>query len=292
MLSDKVRASSGLLCAQTDLKYVEQIVHHSGTSFAKGMKILPLARRQGMFAVYAFCRVVDDIADGDAGVSDPIAALKEWHERVDELFSGVARDALDRVLIAVISRYQLRKEDFHAVIDGMLMDCEAPIIAPTEKNLDLYCDRVASAVGRLSVRVFGDSSPAADKVSNHLGRALQLTNILRDISEDAQRGRLYLPAELLERFNVPLDPQEALYAHGLDGVARILARRAHDHFREARRAMKECKKSAMRPARMMAASYEPILRALEKRGWKNVDQPLRFNPLERKLKTFVTYLIK
>ncbi|EHH68287.1 presqualene diphosphate synthase HpnD [Gluconobacter morbifer] len=290
MVFSRMRASSSLPCAQADLDHVEQIVTASGTSFGRGMRVLPPARRQAMFAIYAFCREVDDIADGDASVADPMAALNDWHARIDRLYGGEAHNALDRVLIAAIHRFDLRAEDFHAIIDGMAMDCGTPIVAPDEKTLDQYCDRVASAVGRLSVRAFGESSKAADSVALHLGRALQLTNILRDISEDAERGRLYLPADLLERFNVPTRPQEALYAHGLDGVAHILANRAHDHFRAARQAMKECNSRAMRPARMMAASYEPVLDALEKRGWKNTDLPPKISRPWRAVRALAAYV--
>ncbi|MBS1041010.1 presqualene diphosphate synthase HpnD [Gluconobacter cerinus] len=290
MVFSRARAFSGLPCAQADLDHVAHIVTASGTSFARGMKVLPAARRQAMFAIYAFCRQVDDIADGDTNVADPAQALQEWHERIDRLYQGETQDALDRVLVAAIFRFQLQAKDFHAVIDGMAMDCGAPIVAPDEKTLDLYCDRVASAVGRLSVRAFGDSSAAADRVSKHLGRALQLTNILRDISEDAARDRLYLPSELLERFNVPTNPKEALYAHGLDDVARILSCRAHDHFREARRAMKECDSTAMRPARMMAASYEPVLNALEKRGWKNPELSPKVSKGWRAVRALAAYV--
>ncbi|GBR52602.1 phytoene synthase [Neokomagataea thailandica NBRC 106555] len=243
-----------------------------------------------MFAVYAFCREVDDIADGDTQVADPAAALAEWHSRVDYLFEGETRNALDRVLVATIVRFGLKAKDFHDVIDGMIMDCGDPIVAPDEKTFDLYCDRVASAVGRLSVCVFGDTSDAARKVAFHLGRALQITNILRDISEDAARGRLYLPSELLERFNVPSSPAEALYAHGLNPLCHVLARRAQDHFRDAQIAMHGCAKNAMRPARMMAASYLPILAALIKRGWKNPENPPKISKSWRAARALIAYV--
>lgn len=276
-------------CSSADLEHVRSIVTRAGTSFAKGMKILPAERRYGMFAVYAFCREVDDIADGDVQVPDRDLALKEWHGRLDRLFEGTTQDALDRVLVATITRFSLRKADFAAVIDGMAMDAAGPIVAPDEATLDLYCDRVASAVGRLSVRVFGDSSAEADRVAYHLGRALQLTNILRDLQEDADRGRLYLPRELLQRYNVPLDPQEALYALGLDPLARILAVRAADHFREARRAMQKCDSVAMRPARMMAASYRPVLTAMLRRGWRHPETPVKVSKAARALRSLLAY---
>lgn len=254
-------------CNPADLAWVESTVKQAGTSFAAGMRILPPMRRYGMYAIYAFCRVVDDIADGSDPLPQRKAELEEWHARIARLYEGEAHDPLERVLMAAIRFFSLRQADFDAVIDGMIMDAENAIVAPDEKTLDLYCDRVASAVGRLSVYVFGDSSDNAQKVAYHLGRALQITNILRDIAEDAARGRLYLPADLLNRFHVPLNPIQALSAPGLEDVARILAARAQDHFRKAFATMKLCTPKVMLPARIMGASYESILVALCKRGW-------------------------
>ncbi|MXV44206.1 presqualene diphosphate synthase HpnD [Saccharibacter sp. 17.LH.SD] len=282
--------SLGLVCAPSDLRYVEEIVARSGTSFGRGMKILPQARREGMYAVYAFCRVVDDIADGDTSHADPLKALKEWRERVAGLYEGKTSDALDRALLATIERYHLRRDDFYAIIDGMAMDCEAPIVAPDENTLDIYCDRVASAVGRLSARIFGMPLDKGDRLAYHLGRALQLTNILRDVAEDAHRGRIYLPKELLERFSVPEDPKEILYARGLDGLGRVLAARAQDHFRRAEKIMKQCPKETVRPARIMAAAYKVTLAALQKRGWQHPETPLRVCQVRKKGKMLLASL--
>ncbi|ACI51587.1 squalene synthase HpnD [Gluconacetobacter diazotrophicus PA1 5] len=259
-------------CDPADLAQVESVVVASGTSFGKGMRILAPDRRYGMYAVYAFCRLVDDVADDDGTPEDKSALLRAWHERIAGLYAGRATDALDRVLSVVIARFDLRQADFDAVIDGMMMDAQGPIVAPDEATFDLYCDRVASAVGRLSVRVFGDASAEADRVAFHLGRALQITNILRDVAEDAQRGRLYLPRELLTRFDVPLDAARAVRARGLEGVGRVLAGRARDHFRAAHRAMARCDRHAMRPARLMGATYSAILTAQEKQGWRHPER--------------------
>ncbi|MCX5615613.1 presqualene diphosphate synthase HpnD [Bombella sp. TMW 2.2559] len=275
MVSARHKMPQGLPCAPSDLRHVEEIVTRSGTSFGKGMKILPPIRRDGMFAIYAFCRVVDDIADGDIPVEDPAAALEEWKGRIAALYEGRAETALERVLLAAIEQFGLKQEDFIAIIDGMVMDCGDPIVAPDEATLDLYCDHVASAVGRLSVRIFGTPEEYGEEIAHHLGRALQLTNILRDIAEDSSRGRLYLPAELLRRYSVPADPSEALYAVGLEGLCRVLAGRAKDHFRRAARLMQKCPAATVRPARIMAASYRVTLAALERRGWRNPEAPLR-----------------
>ena len=167
-----------------------------------------------------------------------------------------------------MQRFDLRQEDFLAVIDGMQMDAETTIVAPDLATLDLYCDRVAAAVGRLSVRAFGDASPAADQVAYSLGRALQLTNILRDLQEDAERGRLYLPREWLDAADVPHDPPAALHAPGLPRrCARRSPRWRTSTSAPRRTAMRRCDAKAMKPARLMGATYAAILSRLERRGW-------------------------
>jgi phytoene synthase len=176
------------------------------------------------------------------------------------------------VLLRAREKFALRREDFLAIIDGMQMDAETVIVAPGLETLDLYCDRVASAVGRLSVRAFGDASPAADEVAHHLGRALQLTNILRDLGEDAARGRLYLPAEFLAEAGVPAEPRAALTHPGLVRVCERLGARAKEHFARAAESMSRCDRRAMKPARLMGASYAAIMRRLERRGWSHPEQ--------------------
>ena len=259
-------------CAEADLESVAEIVRRSGTSFARGMRVLPPDRRYAMFAIYAFCRLVDDVADEEAPFADKAPQLDAWRGRIAALYRGIAGDGLDRVLLAAIRRYSLRQADFDAVIDGMQMDAESVIVAPCFDTFDLYCDRVASAVGRLSVRAFGDPSLAAAEVAHHLGRALQITNILRDLGEDAERGRLYLPADALDRAGVPHDPAAALLSPGLPGACRDLAGRAQAHFGAARVAMRRCDRRAMRPARLMGATYAALLDRMAEQGW---DHPER-----------------
>jgi presqualene diphosphate synthase len=257
--------------AQADLDAVEKIVRAAGTSFYRGMRVLPPDRRHAMYAIYAFCRIVDDIADDD---DVPFEArrpkLTAWRARVAGLYRGESDGPVTRVLVAAVRRFDLRQVDFLAVIDGMEMDAETAIVAPDLATLDLYCDRVAAAVGRLSVRAFGDSSEAADRVAHSLGRALQLTNILRDLQEDADRGRLYLPHEWLDEANVPHDPHAALRAPGLSAVCARVAALAHEHFRAAHAAMRQCDAKAMKPARLMGATYAAILSRLERRGWSRL----------------------
>ncbi len=280
--------------SQADLDVVTRLVRASGTSFYRGMAILPPDRRSAMYAVYAFCRLVDDIADEPAPMEQKREELDAWRARIEALASGAAPGplapggasddaAVARILLLATARFGLRRIDFLAVIDGMQMDAETVIVAPAFDTLDLYCDRVASAVGRLSVRCFGDSSPAADEVAHHLGRALQMTNILRDIDEDAWRGRLYLPREWLALAGVPPEPAAALASPSLPDVCQRGARLARQHFRDARLAMARCDRRAMRPARLMGATYAAVLARLERRGWGKLAQPVRVPRWEKLL---------
>jgi phytoene synthase len=263
--------STPLGAAREDLDAVETIVRAAGTSFYHGMRVLPPDRRHAMYAIYAFCRIVDDIADEEGSLEEKRLGLAAWRDHIAGLYEGRTEGPVTRVLALAVPRFALRAEDFIAVIDGMETDAETVVLAPDMATLDLYCDRVASAVGRLSVRTFGDASPAADQVAHALGRALQLTNILRDIQEDAERGRIYLPSEYLADAGVPADPVAILTAPGLPAVCDRLAALAHGYFREARQAMTLCDRTAMKPARLMAATYDAILTVVERRGWKRLD---------------------
>ncbi|HLY44896.1 MAG TPA: presqualene diphosphate synthase HpnD [Stellaceae bacterium] len=250
---------------------IRQRVEAAGTSFYWAMRLLPKDRRHGMYAVYAFCREVDDIADDlTLPPAQKAAALAQWHAEIEALYAGQPRHLVARALREPVMRYALRRNDFHTVIDGMEMDAAEEIRAPDLATLDLYCARVASAVGHLSVHVFGDASPDAHAVADALGRALQLTNILRDLDEDAQRGRLYLPREILERHGIRgSDPAQVLRHPALPAACRELAAIAEQHFADAERAMARASRRAMRPAAVMAAFYRAMLRALLRAGWRD-----------------------
>jgi squalene synthase HpnD len=268
---------SALGADPADLAAVETLVKRAGTSFYRGMKILPKDRRAAMYAIYGFCRIVDDVADEPGPLPQKMAGLAAWRDRIAALYRGRADEPITRVLLPAIARYHLRQEDFLAVIDGMAMDTEHAIVAPDMATLDLYCDRVAAAVGRLSVRAFGDDSADADEVAWHLGRALQLTNILRDVAEDAGRGRLYLPREWLDDAGVPPEPQAALHHKALPALCARMAAQAHRHFDQAAAAMQRCDARAMKPARLMGATYAAVLERLQQRGWSNPAQPVKLS---------------
>jgi len=245
-------------------------VEAAGTSFYWAMRLLPRDRRNGMYAIYAFCREVDDIADGERPVEHKLAALAGWREEIEALYDGRPRHLLTCALSGPVRRHELRREDFIAILAGMEMDARGDIRAPDMATLDLYCARVASAVGHLSVHIFGDSSDAAHAVAESLGRALQLTNILRDLAEDAARQRLYMPREILDRHGIRGDePVAALRHPALPAACRDVAAIAETHFREAARAMEQCSHRAMRPAAVMAALYRATLSALQRSGWRN-----------------------
>jgi len=251
-------------------------VQASGTSFYSAMRLLPPERRNAMYAIYAFCREVDDIADDGGSLEAKRAGLAEWRAEIDRLYEGAPVQPIAQALLTPVRDFNLRKQDFLAVIDGMQMDAETAIVAPDLATLDLYCDRVASAVGHLSVRAFGAKEPEADDVAHHLGRALQLTNILRDLAEDGERGRLYLPRELLEQHGIPYaDPLVVLAHPKLKKVCRDVAVLALDHYAKARAAMDRCAKGPMRPAAIMGAVYRAILKRLIAADWRKLDEPVK-----------------
>ena len=239
----------------------------AGSSFYTAMRLLPKERREAMYAVYAFCRAVDDVAD-DGGAADVRAAeLDRWRADVDALYAGKP-PARVRDLVVPVQRYDLKRADFHAVIDGMAMDAFEDIVAPDEATLDLYCDRVASAVGRLSVRIFGMPEALGIKLAWHEGRALQLTNILRDIDEDATRGRLYLPREKLAAIGLSDPTPQSAIAHPRIGeVCAAVAAEAEAHYTETWAIIAKSPRKPTKAARLMAAAYRLYLVALLKRGW-------------------------
>ena len=240
----------------------------SGSSFYTAMRIMPQAERDAMFAIYAFCRKVDDIADDGIGTRPQRhQRLEAWRADLDCLYAGTA-PASAAFLAPAVARYGLRKEDFRTILDGMDMDVAEDIVAPDLATLDLYCERVASAVGRLSIKIFGMEDGPGFTLAHHLGRALQLTNILRDIDEDAAIGRLYLPREYLfaAGFN-SLDPKMVVSDPRVDTACRAVAALAHDHYDKAMAILGAKPKGKIATPWLMGAVYSEILRRTEEAGF-------------------------
>jgi phytoene synthase len=251
----------------------------SGSSFYTAMRILPAAQRHAMFAIYGFCRQVDDVADSPGARDGRLAELAAWRTDIKALYDGhptartleLAKPTLD---------YGLEQADFLSVIDGMEMDVVADIRAPAWNELDLYCDRVASAVGRLSVRVFGLDAKPGRQLAHHLGRALQLTNILRDLDEDAEVGRLYLPKEALAQAGIEgADPKAVLASPALDRACAQLVKAARYHFDKANEIMSAASRRTVRAPRIMGEVYRLILERMVTRGFAAPRPPIRLAKL-------------
>ena len=238
------------------------------SSFYAAMRTMPPREREAMFAIYAFCRAVDDIADDQQGDrAARTAALNVWRSDLDRLYAG-ADPGVASFLSEAVRGFGLERADFEAVIDGMQMDVDADIVAPDDATLDLYCDRVASAVGRLSVKVFGmERQPGLD-LAHHLGRALQLTNILRDLDEDAAIGRLYVSTGALGVAGLPVsDPQTVVADPRIDVAARQIACEAKRHYEAADKVMRTAR-GRLKAPRLMGAAYGRILKHMLAEGWK------------------------
>jgi len=239
----------------------------SRSSFYAAMRIMPRPQREAMYEIYSFCRAVDDIADDGGPRDGRLAALSRWRADIDALYGGHGPPQL-ATLARVASRFNLDRKDFHAIIDGMEMDVAATIRAPDLATLAVYCDRVACAVGRLSVRVFGMEREPGLALSDHLGRALQLTNILRDLDEDAGMGRLYLPREALNEAGITgTEPAAVLASPGIGKACASMVAAAKAHFREAEAIMAASRRATVRTPRVMAAAYGSMLDAMIARGF-------------------------
>jgi presqualene diphosphate synthase len=247
----------------------------SRSSFYSGMRILPRPQREAMFEIYSFCRAVDDIADDPGPREARREQLQRWRADIDALYRGTPPPHLSGLAEAA-RKFDLQREDFLAVIDGMEMDVVADIRAPDQATLEIYCDRVACAVGRLSVRVFGMEHKAGLALADQLGRALQLTNILRDLDEDAAMGRLYLPREALRDCGIiSTDPTAVLANPMLGEACNAIVEQARAHFQQARVIMTQNPRSVVRAPRIMGEAYGLILDRLVARGFAPPRPPVR-----------------
>jgi phytoene synthase len=245
------------------------ITRKSASNLALAFVLLPKAKRDGMSALYAFCREVDDIADNESlSVSERRARLGEWRAEVLCACQGsTPRFAVVRELQPPIRQYRLPFDLFDALLQGVEMDLDINRYQDYEQ-LEVYCYRVASVVGLLSIEIFGYSSPACRDYAIYLGKALQLTNILRDVRADAQRDRIYLPLSELARFGVA--PEEILLLEYSDRYVRLatsVAQRAQHFYQLAHQALPAADRRSMVAAELMGSVYWRLLRKLETQGF-------------------------
>lgn len=250
------------LFREDSVRYCGWVTRNARSHFALGIRLLPKSRRQAMEAVYAFCRVVDDVVDRNgANASSAVQEeLARWRRELAACVGGVPAHPVMVGLQPVLQRYRIPVDHFEQILQGVEMDLTIRRY-PAFEDLKVYCQRVASAVGLISVRIFGCENPAADRYATALGVALQLTNILRDIPSDLARGRIYLPLAELRRFSVT----EAELARGFpsESFGRLVAfqaERAHSFFQQAREHLKESEEGRkLLPARVMGGIYTRLL---------------------------------
>ena len=247
-----------------------RLTRQSGTSFYYAFLILPEAKRRAIYALYAFCRVVDDCVDEPDGERE--AGLARWTAELDKAYAGAPETELGRELAETVARFPIPRGAFEDIVAGCRMDLATRRYA-TFAELRVYCERVASAVGLASIEIFGYDDPGTHDYAIELGLALQLTNILRDIAQDARRDRIYLPLEDLERFGVSeaellaaVDDPRASRSPGLRDLLAFEAERARSHYAAAARALPARDRHAMRAAEIMGAVYRAVLEEWARRG--------------------------
>ena len=244
--------------AQGDQFEIEKIVKKSGSSFYWGMKILPNKQARAMFAVYAFCRIVDDIADEIKNKIKREKLLKEWELSIKNLFlKQTTKNSVERELLFSIKEFNLEKKDFLSIIEGMRMDSDSNIVFPSQKKLNLYCDRVAVAVGYLSIKIFGLSKSAKD-YAFFLGRAFQLTNIVRDFREDIDRGRCYISIKYLKKYQIEKNLKKIEYNPYLQKIFQDILTEAETYFQKSLIESKSLDKKKIIAPEIMKLFYKKI----------------------------------
>lgn len=259
--------ASGEAAMNGPASHTHDMVRQARTSFYWAMRLLPLPRRQAMFAIYAYCRQLDDIADGSDAAQEKLARLQAWRAALDDMCAGRPQGPVAEALAEAVQRYGLDRRELEEIIFGMEMDARGEMVAPPLATLRLYCRRVAGAVGILALPVFG-SAATQTAFATALGEALQFTNILRDLDEDALMGRLYLPCEFLEEAGIAArEPFDVLADPRLPEVCERMAGLAANRFAEARALAEAGPRIGLGPALAMMAVYQRLLRRLCRRGW-------------------------
>ncbi len=264
------------LPSSADFEYVENIVCEAKSSFALGMKALPKDRRGYLFAIYAYCRMLDDIADCHQSREEKLKQLNEWRVKITQLIEGKPSCAVTRILYEAIDQYGLPEGEFYQLIDGMEADVLGPIYGPCWDDLYDYCRKVAVSVGLLSLPIFGRTDKGAQDFALELGYALQFTNILRDIVEDDQVGRLYLPQESLQKHHV-----EGIVSPNLNLVLADVAVKTEQHYKNAEKLLKQIGSRNLKPAVLMKEAYKKIFKKMQRRGWRKITPRMGLSKTEK-----------
>ena len=240
-------------------QYCQNKAAASGSSFYNSFRFLPKDKRRAITALYAFCREVDDVVDDCSDANVARTTLNWWRNEVAAIYTGKPQHPVTQALVPVVKQFRLVQEHFLEIIDGMEMDLDQ-LRYPDFKSLQLYCYRVASVVGLLSVEIFGYSDRQTLKYAHDLGIALQLTNIIRDVGEDARRNRIYLPLDELQQFGVT--GEDILRARETEGFRELMAfqiERAQNYYKQALEHLPAVDRKAQRTGLIMAAIYQATL---------------------------------
>jgi len=265
----------------TPEQYCQDKAAKSGSSFYYSFRFLPPQQRQAIIALYAFCREVDDTVDEIADTDIARTKLEWWREEIQRTFHGIATHPVGLSLQAALQNFDLQEEYFMEIIDGMAMDLDQ-FSYPEFKHLALYCHRAASVVGLLSVEIFGYEDRKTLKYAENLGMALQLTNIIRDVREDAERGRIYLPQDELHQFNVSADDLLALKSSPeLIDLLKFQTARAKQYYQQALQLLPESDRYTQRTGLIMAAIYEATLDEIEKDNFQVMQHRVSLTPLRK-----------
>jgi phytoene synthase len=262
-------------------QYCQQRAAGSGSSFYYSFVFLPEEQRRAITALYAFCREVDDVVDECVDPNLALVKLGWWREEISALYQGAPRHPVGRALAPHVERLALSQDQFAEIIEGMRMDLTLNRY-PDFASLRLYCHRVAGVVGRISAEIFGYQDPGTPRYAEQLGLAFQLTNIIRDVGEDARRNRIYLPAEELARFSVSADDiLRARHTEPFEDLMRFQVERALDHYRAALAALPPVDRKAQRAGLVMAAIYRKLLEEIRADGFRVLDRRIALTPLRK-----------
>ena len=265
----------------TPEEYCQQKAASSGSSFYYSFLFLPPNRRRAITALYAFCREVDDVVDECSDPQLAASKLTWWRQELDRLYAGQPQHPVTQALQAVLPEFSLPQEQLREIIDGMEMDLQQTRYLDF-KALSLYCYRVASVVGLLAAEIFGYTDRQTQKYAHDLGMAFQLTNIIRDVGEDARRGRVYLPADELKRFDVPVaDILSSRYSDNFRKLMEFQIERAEHYYAQAMTQLPAVDRKTQRPGLVMAAIYRTVLDEIKHDGCQVLSQRTSLTPLRK-----------